>query len=281
MTRRAWPADRRHGRVVGVGGEAHPGLLRDGNNRLEEVGQVGPQLLSRHRRDGPGRSVRVIGEIPDLAVGNRRLLRPGRGREPNRLRPAPGERPNHMPPDPGDAEVVAQHGDTGLAHPPHDRLDVLELLGLLRAIEENVVPVGRIEVFDRSQGQTLGLDGLAQVAQLLDRPQLAPIVAEAPAVAGALGGGDARPLAEIVDPVSDDVGRPRLLREAEIVRRQHLPIESQTELHGAPPCHVRSHAVVARVVAWIGRGRQRPDTAPSRWPPRCGRGRRPTTPPSS
>jgi hypothetical protein len=56
-----------------------------------------------------------------------------------------------MTPDSGDAEVVAHDRDTGLAEPPDNSLDVLNLLVLPRTIEEDVVPVGRVEVLNRGE----------------------------------------------------------------------------------------------------------------------------------
>ena len=83
-----------------------------------------------------------------------------------------------------------------------------------------------IEVLDRGERQTLGFDGLAEIRQLLDGPELILILDDAPALPVALRLGDARTAVEVVDPVGDDVGRSRLPGEAEVLRRQHVAIES-------------------------------------------------------
>ena len=47
-----------------------------------------------------------------------------------------------------------------------------------------------------------------------------------------VGGGMPRPAAEVIHQVGDDVRRPRLLREREVLRREHVTVETETELHG-------------------------------------------------
>ena len=136
-----------------------------------------------------------------------------------------------MPPHPGNAEVVAKHRNAGSAQVADDRLDVIELLPLERAIEQHVVPVRRVEILDRGQGQPLGLDGFAEVCQLLDRPELVLVLNDPPALTGAFRLGDARTAMEVVDPVRDDVGGAGLAGKAEVLRRQHMTIEPEPELH--------------------------------------------------
>ena len=56
---------------------------------------------------------------------------------------------------------------------------------LLRAVEQHVVPVGGVEVFDRFELEPGGVDLALEGDQLVERPQSIGIAGEAPAPLGA------------------------------------------------------------------------------------------------
>jgi len=87
----------------------------------------------------------------------------------------------------GNAEVVAHDGNPRLADAPDDGLDVLELLFFLRAVQQNVVPMGGIEIFDGFELESGGVDFLAQRNQFCERPEVVRIAGPAPTLVSAGG----------------------------------------------------------------------------------------------
>ena len=108
----------------------------------------------------------------------------------------------------------------------------------LRAVEQHVVPVGGVEVLDRFELEAGRVDLAAQGDQLVDGPELIRVAGQAPALLGAgrlVVARIVRARLEIIDEVGHNMGGPRLTRELEVLRRQHVAIESEPELHGLPP----------------------------------------------
>src|SRR6185312_8821814 len=120
--------------------------------------------------------------------------------------------------------------------PADEGLDVLDVAGAPRAVEEDVVPVGRIEVFDRLELEPRRLDALPEDVQLLRRPQLVGIAREPPAEIRArrlVVPRGVRAAPEIINQVGDDVGRARLPRELEVLAGEHVAVEAEAEFHGS------------------------------------------------
>lgn len=69
--------------------------------------------------------------------------------------------------DAGNAEVIAHDGDARLAHSPNHRRQALHFFFPFRTIEQNVIPVRRVKIFNRPQFQPSGLGGFSQSDQLL------------------------------------------------------------------------------------------------------------------
>src|SRR5205823_6660978 len=143
-----------------------------------------PELLLSDRRDRAFRRVRTKAHVPYHAVGHRRIER---SIHPDGDCAAASERTSHTSANTGEAEVIAHHRNAGLAQTLNDRLYVFEVLLLLRTIEEHIVPMSRIEVLDGFELQALSFNGLAQVAQFLERPQFVRVACESPALVGAGG----------------------------------------------------------------------------------------------
>ena len=62
---------------------------------------------------------------------------------------AASQRCRYTAADTGQTEVVAEYRNTSFAEVANNGLHVFDLLWTLRAIEQNIVPVCGIEVFDR------------------------------------------------------------------------------------------------------------------------------------
>ena len=166
----------------------------------------------------PGGGVLVDDHVPGHAAGHRRVERAVHA---DGRRAAARERPGHAAAHAGDAEVVAEHRNAGLADAADDRLAVFEVLALLRAVEQHVVPVGRIEVFDRFELEAGGVDLALERDQLVDGPQLIGIAGQAPASLGAgrlVVARIVRARLEIVDQVDHNMSGPGLPRELEVLR---------------------------------------------------------------
>ena len=172
---------------------------------IKKLGQPLPKLLRGSGRYLAGRCGRINDHVPRHAARHRRVERTIHA---DRLRPAARERPGHTPAHAGDAEVVAHYRNTRLAHVADDRFHIFEMLALARPVEQHVVPVCGVEIFDGCQLQTGRVDFLAQRDKLLDRPQSARVAGQSPAVVGSRRLVVARVVvaaAKIVDQVSHNV----------------------------------------------------------------------------
>ena len=222
------------GRVVGMRGEPDALALGDGQDLGEETLQAAPELVGRDRREEAGGGGLVVNHVPDHAVGHREVvgaLHADRGGAAARVGAGGAAG------DAGEAEIVTQRGDARLAQAPDDRLDVLDVLGAPGAVEQDVMPVGGIEVLDRLQLEAGGLDLAPQGHKFVERPEFVGVAGDPPPPvrAGRLVVAPGVPAAaEIIDQMGHDMGRAGLPREMEIFAREHMAVEAEAELHGCP-----------------------------------------------
>ena len=258
-------AHERQRRIVGMRGEFHAGLLGHGEDLLEETIESVPELRVGRGGDGAGGGLRIDDHVPSHAVEHGGIVR---ALHADRGRLAAGIVARGAAGDAGDAEIVAENRDARLPDAADDGFDVFDVAGALRAIEEDVVPVGGIEVFDGLQLEAGGFDLAAEGDELLQRPELVGIAGEAPATIVARGlivvvllGATA----EIIDEVDDQVRGAGLTRELVVLAGEHVAIESETEFHREKGGLAALRAT-AWEKAWNGRnaGRQKRGTAPSR-----------------
>jgi hypothetical protein len=138
--------------------------------------------------------------------------------------------------DAGDAEVIAEDGDAGFAHVTKNGFDVFDVLGSARSIDEDVVPVGGVEVLDGGELEALGFDIAADLDQFGRGPEELGIAGEAPGPGFATGrliaAGVVAALIEIVDEVDDEVGAAGLTREGVVLGGEHVTVEAESEVHG-------------------------------------------------
>ena len=186
----------------------------------------------RDGRKKTGGGVLVVDHVPDRAGGDGRV---DGAIHADRLRAAAGKGPTHAAADAGDGEVVPEGADSGLAHGPEDGLDVANVESTLGPIEQDVVPVGGIEILDGFEFQACGLDLFAQPDQLIGSPELVRIAGNAPglvfAAGGLVPGGVGLALFEVVHQVNDHVRASSLNRERVVFVVQHVPVETQAKFH--------------------------------------------------
>ena len=123
-----------------------PAASATGTTSSRNSCEPAPKLFRRRRRNRAGRHLRIDDHVPRHAARHRRI---DRAVHPDRHRLAAGKPPGHAATDAGDAEVVAHDRNAGLAEPTNDRLAVLQMLALLRPIEQHIVPMSRIEILNR------------------------------------------------------------------------------------------------------------------------------------
>ena len=134
-----------------------------------------------------------------------------------------------VPPDPGQTEIIAEGFDSGLAGVFDDALEPFKLLIALRACEKNIVPVGRIEVLNAVNVKTIFRGLLLERQQIVQLPD------------GIFRGGGAviavfirrgHYLLVIVGGEMDDqMCAAALPGELEILRREHMTVKADAELH--------------------------------------------------
>ena len=252
-------ADEGQGRVVGVGGETDTGGFGGGEDIVEEAAEAVPELVVGGGREGKSGGVRVDDHVPDGAEGegvvDGAVHADGEGA-------APGPGAGDAARDAGDAEVVAEHGDAGFAHVAKDGFDVFDVLGAARAIDEDVVPVGGVEVLDGGELEALGFDFAANPDQFGGRPEAAGVAGEAPGLGFAAGGliasGVVAALVEVVDEVDDEVGTAGLAGEGVVLGGEHVTVEAESEVHGG--CGI----TVLEAGGWRKGGRRKPDRGGAR-----------------
>src|SRR5690606_37268866 len=105
----------------------------------------------------------------------------------------------------------------------------LQLLGLARAIQQHVVPEHRVEIFERLQFQTLGVDRRLEVAQALIRPDMFIQFDPAPAICCRRG--DIGVIVKVVGQVSHDMGCARLPGKTKIILCENVSVEAKSEFH--------------------------------------------------
>ena len=93
---------------------------------------------------------------------------------------APGEWSVDAATHAGNAEVITEYGNTGLTHAAQYGLHVFDVQGALGAVQQNVMPVGRIEILDCFKLQPRGLDLPLQADHLLQGPKLVRVSGHAP-----------------------------------------------------------------------------------------------------
>ena len=139
--------------VVGMSRQTHPRLLGHRHELPEEPSEALPQLLLVNPDRSRGRVAGAVAHVPNHAVrdGCVSLLL---GKVHDDCHCAAAGRPALAPsPYAGNREIVADHRDArppGIAHQP---LEVLYLPGTVWAVEQNVGPEGRREVFERRDPQ--------------------------------------------------------------------------------------------------------------------------------
>ncbi len=154
------------------------------------------------------------------------------------------------PPDTCQAEVVAHDRHAGLPEPAHDGLDVVNVRGALRAVEQDVVPVRRIEVLDGGENEAFALHRAAERDEVVHRPEPLGIPGPAPAAIGAgrlAVGGAMAAAREVVHEMRDDGRRAGLPREAEMLAREHVLVETESELHDWHRRGIAAKAYASRV----------------------------------
>ena len=114
------------------------------------------------------------------------------------------------------------------------RLQIFELLRLLRTIEQDVMPVRGVEVLDCFQFKPGGIDLLLDGSQFFVGPQLVRVAGQTPAgiiphrlIAGLIAAGRT----EIVHQVDDQMRAAALFGESVMFAVQLMAIEPKSEFH--------------------------------------------------
>lgn len=226
-------ADEGQGRVVGVGGETDARGFGGGEDVIEEAAEAVPELVVGGGGEGKRGCAGVNDHVPDGAEGeglvDGAVHADGEGA-------APGPGAGDASRDAGDAEVVAEDGDAGFAHVTKDGFDVFDVLGAAGAVDEDVVPVGGVEVLDGGELEALGFDFAADPDQFGGGPEALGIAGVAPGLGFAAGGliatGIVAALVEVVDEVDDEVGAAGLTGEGVVLGGEHVTVEAESEVHG-------------------------------------------------
>src|SRR6185369_2130454 len=146
-----------------------------------------------------------------------------------------GERAGHASGDTREAEIIAHDGDAGLAQASENGFYVLQMLGALWPVQQDIVPMGGVEILDCLQDEPFGLDSAAQGQEFFERPERGGVAGEAPAgiAAGRLAIARVMSAAfEIVDQVNDEVSGACLTGELKVFASQQVPVQAEPEFHG-------------------------------------------------
>src|SRR5271156_1399952 len=186
------------------------------------------------RRRGAGGGILVVDHVPYGPICDRHIVYGTIHADRDRAASAP--RPGDATTYTGNAEVIAQHRNPCFSHVPDDRLDVFDLLGAPRPIQQDVVPDGRIEIFDGFEGETGILNLTANSSEFPDRPELVVGISRQSPIskfaARRLVVARVRvAIAKVVDEMNHKMRATRLPREVIRFARQHMPIETQADFH--------------------------------------------------
>ena len=238
-------AHRRHRGIVRMGGQTHARFFRDWHHFFQESLQAPPEFVVGDRRQISSGSLRVVNHIPDRPIRDGHIFR--RAVHPQSNRVAPALPRGHAPAHSGQTEVVSQHRNARVSQPPNECFYFFDLLRALRAIQQNVVPVRRIDIFNRSQDQSRIFDVAAEGLQFRDGPKFFWIAGEAPRFVLSAAGlivprirRDLRrtwrcPLVEVIHQMHHHVRATGLARKIVIIARQHVPVEPESDLHSRFP----------------------------------------------
>src|ERR1700722_171022 len=148
-------------------GQTYASLLRNGKGLVEETLQSIPQCFVRDERKHAIWRVEVIDHVPNRSVRNGCV---NGAVHAHRSRSSAGERPLSAAADPGNAEVISEDTYFCLAHSAKNRMHILNMKRAPGAVEQNVVPVRRIEIFDGFKFEPCAFNLLAQLNQFLGCP---------------------------------------------------------------------------------------------------------------
>ena len=104
-----------------------------------------------------------------------------------------------------------------------------------RAVEQHVVPVRGIEIFNGFEFETGGVDFFFDRGEFLKRPELVRVAGQAPAgvvADGLVAGLVAARGAEIIHEMDDEMRAAALSGEAIMLRVELMAIKSESEFHG-------------------------------------------------
>jgi len=153
-----------------MGGELHSRLLGHGNDIFEKSLQSPPEFFMGNRGQVAGGCVAVVHHIPDRPIRDRHLF-DGTVHPHGDGIAAPAEGRSHGPHTPRQTEVVTEYRDAGFAKPANDALHLLDLLRTLGTIEQNIVPVRRVDILNRGEDQPRFLNLRAKGPEFLYRPK--------------------------------------------------------------------------------------------------------------
>ena len=134
-----------------------------------------------------------------------------------------------VPPDPGQTEIIAEGFDSGLAGVFNDALEPFKLLIALRACEKNIVPVGRIEVLNAVNVKTIFRSLLFECQQIVQLPD--GILCGGGTVVAVLIRRGHDLLVVVGGEMDDQMCAAALPGKLEILRRKHMSVKTDTELH--------------------------------------------------
>ncbi len=189
-----------------------------------------PKLVGRGRGFRAGGRVGIVNHIPGHAAWHRLVERAFHA---DRFSLATGEATFHAPRHSGDGKVVADDGNSCSAHGADHRFQVFQLGGFFRTVEQHIVPMRGIEIFDRFQFEAGGVNFALQRRQFFVGPEFVRIAGQSPAgiVAARLIAELVTRGAEVIDQMDHQVRAAALPGEAKMLRVQLMTIESQAKFH--------------------------------------------------
>ena len=128
-----------------MSGQRYARLFRHRQHFIEKLFQPMPQHLVRHSWLHARLGVGVVDHVPRHPARHRRIARAIHADADSFTT---SKRSFHATAHTRNAEVVANHGNADLAHAANDRFHILQVLPLLRTIEQNIVPMCWVEILD-------------------------------------------------------------------------------------------------------------------------------------